>query len=225
MLQSFILKKVFALKVKCLYFCTRKVIKQILTISMSIVAIFASGSGTNAENLIRSFENTSIKVSRIYCGNPNAGVIERANNLNVPITIFSKADFYDSTKILDQLISEKVEFVILAGFLWFIPQYLTDTYNNKILNIHPSLLPKYGGRGMFGIHVHEAVLENNELESGITIHLVNENVDSGKILFQTSCPVLPNDTPEVLASRVHALEYEYFPKIVKQYVEEVRIKR
>lgn len=224
MLQSFILKKVFALKLKCLYFCPRKVIKQILTISMSIIAIFASGSGTNAENLIRNFENTSIKVSRVYCSNPNAGVIERVEKLNVPVTVFSKPDFYESTKILDSLQSDKVDFVVLAGFLWFIPQYLTNTYNNRILNIHPSLLPKYGGRGMFGIHVHEAVLENKESESGITIHLVNENVDSGKILFQTSCPVLPNDTPEELASRVHALEYEYFPKVVKQYVEELRVK-
>lgn len=222
MLQSFILEKVFALKVKCLYFCRRKVIKQILTISMSIIAIFASGSGTNAENLIRSFENSSIKVSRVYCSNPNAGVIERAHKLNVPVTVFSKSDFYDTTTILDSLKSEHVEYVILAGFLWFIPQYMTDTYNDRILNIHPSLLPKYGGRGMFGIHVHEAVLNNKECESGITIHLVNEDVDSGKVLFQTSCPVLSTDTPEILASRVHALEYEYFPKVVQQYIEETK---
>ena len=185
---------------------------------MPKIAIFASGSGTNAENLIRSFAQTDISIIGVFTNNAKAGVVERAQNLNVPVTVFGKPDFYDTHYIYDILQKESVEYIVLAGFLWFIPQILTDTYKDRIINIHPSLLPKYGGRGMFGIHVHEAIIANGEKESGITIHLVNEVFDSGKTLFQATCPVLPTDTPEDLAARVHALEYEYFPKIVKKYI-------
>ena len=185
---------------------------------MPKIAIFASGSGTNAENLIRSFAQTDISIIGVFTNNANAGVVERAKNLNMPVTVFNKQEFYDTHYIYDILQKESVEYIVLAGFLWFIPQILTDTYKDRIINIHPSLLPKYGGRGMFGIHVHEAVIANGEKESGITIHLVNEIFDSGKTLFQATCPVLPNDKPEDLAARVHALEYKYFPQIVEQYI-------
>lgn len=185
---------------------------------MPKIAIFASGSGTNAENLIRSFAQTDISIIGVFTNNANAGVVERARNLNVPVTVFGKQEFYDTHYIYDILQKESVEYIVLAGFLWFIPQILTDTYKDRIINIHPSLLPKYGGCGMFGIHVHEAVIANGEKESGITIHLVNEVFDSGKTLFQTTCPVLPTDKPEDLAARVHALEYKYFPQVVEQYI-------
>mgnify|MGYP003289929890 FL=1 len=182
---------------------------------MKNIAIFASGSGTNAENLIRTFAQTDIFVTRVYCNNPKAKVIERAQNLNVPVTVFSKEDFYESSMIYDLLRKEQVEFIVLAGFMLFIPSNILSAFDNKILNIHPSLLPKYGGKGMFGIHVHEAVIANKEGKSGITIHLVNEFFDSGEIVFQKECLVLPNDTPEVLAQRVHQLEYEYYPQVVR----------
>ena len=186
---------------------------------MPKIAIFASGSGTNAENLIESYKDTSLVVTRVYCNNAKAGVIARAQRLNVPVTIFSKDELWNSSVIMDSVRAEQVDFVILAGFMMLLPQTMIDAYRNKIINIHPSLLPKYGGKGMFGIHVHEAVLANHETESGITIHLVNEEYDSGKPLFQTTCPVLENDTPESLATRVHSLEYKYYPKIVREYIE------
>ena len=186
---------------------------------MPKIAIFASGSGTNAENLIESYKDTSLVVTRVYCNNAKAGVIARAQRLNVPVTIFSKDELWNSSVIMDSMRAEQDDFVILAGFMMLLPQTMIDAYRNKIINIHPSLLPKYGGKGMFGIHVHEAVLANHETESGITIHLVNEEYDSGKPLFQTTCPVLGNDTPESLATRVHSLEYQYYPKIVREYIE------
>ncbi len=185
---------------------------------MYTVAIFASGSGTNAENLIQSFADTDIHVSRVYCNNKNAGVIERANRLQVPVCVFNKSDMNDTNDLLDLLIRDSVDFIILSGFLWLLPTKITDLYKDRILNIHPALLPNYGGKGMFGHHVHEAVLANKEQESGITIHLVNELYDSGKTLFQASCPVLSDDTPDSLAARVHALEYEHFPRVVSEYV-------
>lgn len=185
---------------------------------MTKIAIFASGSGTNAENLIKSFQHTTIRVSRVYCNNAKAGVIDRANRLNVPVTIFSKVDLWEQSTVIDSLCAEQIDFIVLAGFMMLLPQTIIDAYRNKIINIHPSLLPKYGGKGMFGQHVHEAVLANAEKESGITIHLVNEEYDSGKPLFQTTCAVEPNDTPDTLAARVHELEYRYYPKIVSEYI-------
>ncbi len=186
---------------------------------MPKIAIFASGSGTNAENLIQSFKNSDIVVTRVYCNNEKAGVIARAERLNVPVTLFSKVDLLENNRVFNLLQDDQVDFLVLAGFMMLLPQNIIDTYRDKILNIHPSLLPKYGGKGMYGHHVHEAVLANNEKESGITIHLVNEIYDSGKPLFQATCPVLENDTPDSLAVRVHALEYQFYPKIVKEYVE------
>ena len=182
---------------------------------MTRLAIFASGSGSNAENLIRFFANSShISITRIFCNNANAGVIQRAEKLGVPVTVFSRDDFYNSQHIINQLIDDKTDIIILAGFLWLIPQNLIAQFPNRIINIHPALLPNYGGKGMYGARVHEAVIANGETQSGITIHLVDEIYDNGKILFQASCEITPNDTPETLAHKVHALEYEHFPKVV-----------
>ena len=182
------------------------------------IAIFASGSGTNAENLIKSYKDTEINVVRLYCNNKNAGVIERATQLNVPVTVFTKQELNETSLVSDLLKAEHVEYVILSGFLLLMPETIIKEFHNKIINIHPALLPNYGGKGMFGSHVHEAVIAHNEKESGITIHLVNEVYDSGKTLFQARCKVLPNDTPDSLAHRVHELEYQYFPKVVKDYI-------
>jgi phosphoribosylglycinamide formyltransferase-1 len=210
------LTTLFALKLKYLSFCGVKVIKVLLTVFMSKIAIFASGSGTNVENLVKNFANSEIQVVRIYCNNPKAGVIDRAKRLAVPCTVFSKEDW--NSAVCDQLRAEGVEYIILAGFLLLLPSTIIKEYNNKIINIHPSLLPKYGGKGMYGSRVHEAVIAAKEKESGITIHLVNEEYDKGEPLFQAKCPVLPTDTPDMLAARVHELEYKYFPQVVEQYI-------
>ena len=185
---------------------------------MSRLAIFASGSGSNAENLIHFFANSSnISITRIFCNNANAGVIQRAEKLGVPVTVFSRDDFYNSQKVLNQLIEDKTEVIILAGFLWLIPQNLIAQFPSKIINIHPALLPNYGGKGMYGARVHEAVIANGETQSGITIHLVDEIYDNGKILFQATCEIIPEDTAETLAQKIHALEYEYFPKVIAEF--------
>lgn len=182
------------------------------------IAIFASGSGSNAENLILYFQSKpGISIKAIFCNNPQAGVLERAKNLKTDSVIFDKATFNDPS-FSKALISNDIDMIVLAGFLWKIPDYLIRQYNNQIINIHPSLLPKYGGKGMYGSRVHEAVINNQDKESGITIHLVNEEYDQGKILFQTKCPVEPDDTPESLAKKIHQLEYEHFPKIVEDYL-------
>lgn len=189
---------------------------------MPRLAIFASGSGSNAENLIRFFANSSqISITRIFCNNSTAGVIQRAEKLNVPVTIFSRNDFYNSPQMLNQLIEDKTDVIILAGFLWLIPQNLIAQFPNRIINIHPALLPNYGGKGMYGARVHEAVIANKEPKSGITIHLVDEIYDNGKTLFQATCDITPNDTPETLAQKVHALEYEHFPKVVAEFCKSV----
>ncbi len=184
---------------------------------MNRLALFASGSGTNAENLIKTFkENKKIEISVIFSNNKDAYVIQRAINHNIKYHIFSRPDFYQSKKVLEILQNNKIDFIVLAGFLWLIPDYLIDAYPDRIINIHPALLPKYGGKGMYGMNVHESVIKNNETESGITIHYVNKEYDKGSIIFQAKCPVLPTDTPEDVAKKVHELEYMHFPKIIEQ---------
>lgn len=181
------------------------------------IAIFASGSGTNAENLIKfSKENKNFEISAIFSNNKNAYVIQRAINHNINHCIFSRPEFYNSTNILDALKENEIDFVVLAGFLWLIPEYLIDAYPNKIVNIHPALLPKYGGKGMYGMNVHKAVKENNETETGITIHYVNKEYDKGNIIFQAKCSIDKTDTPDDIAKKVHELEYEHFPKVIDQ---------
>ena len=183
---------------------------------MKRIAIFASGSGTNAENIIKYFNNhKTISVDLVLSNNKEAKVLERANRLGISSVTFDKGDFIFSDKILN-LLKEKADFIILAGFLWKIPISIINAFPNKILNIHPALLPKYGGKGMYGMHVHNAVVKNNEKESGITIHFVNENYDEGGIIFQKRFEVLSTDTAENVAEKIHELEYRYFPEIIEK---------
>lgn len=180
------------------------------------IAILASGSGTNAENIGNYFsKHDRIQVSHILSNKKDAYVHERAKKLRIPSSTFSKQEFKNDA-FLDQL--QSIDYVILAGFLWLIPAYLIKAFPNKIINIHPALLPKYGGKGMYGHHVHKAIIDAKEIESGITIHLVNEEYDKGKILFQAKCKVTEDDSPDSLAQKIHALEHKYFPKIIEEYI-------
>jgi phosphoribosylglycinamide formyltransferase-1 len=179
------------------------------------IAIFASGSGTNAENIANYFKtNKNIKVKLILSNNENAFVLKRAQNLDIESISFNRKDFYESEKVINLLLNKEIDFIVLAGFLWLVPQNILNNFDGKIINIHPALLPNYGGKGMFGDHVHKAVLENNEKESGITIHYVNEKYDDGDIIFQEKVSVDTKDTVESLAKKIHELEYKYFPKVI-----------
>ena len=184
---------------------------------MKRIAIFASGSGTNAENIAKYFHNnSSAQVVSFLTNNPKALVIERAHKLNIPCLVFSRNEFRESSIVIEYLQNQKVDLIVLAGFLWLLPTNILSNYPNKIVNIHPALLPKFGGKGMYGLHVHKAVVESKEKESGITIHMVNEKYDEGEIVFQATCPVYDTDSPEDVAEKVHELEYEHFPKIIEQ---------
>lgn len=179
------------------------------------IAIFASGSGSNAENLINYFNgNKRIEVAYVVSNNKNAYVLERAKRFNVPAIYFSNNAFEEGSEVLKFLIKEKINFIVLAGFLKKIPSNILRLFPSNIVNIHPSLLPKYGGKGMYGDKVHQAVLDNNESKTGITIHYVNENYDEGQIIFQARCPVEKSDDVESLANKVHQLEHDNYPKIV-----------
>lgn len=189
---------------------------------MKRLAIFASGSGSNAQNIIDYFSNNKkAEVVLILSNKPTAYVIERAKSADVPYKVFNRDEFYQSLQILEWMREYRIDFIVLAGFLWLVPDYLVEAFPNRIVNIHPALLPKYGGKGMFGGHVHEAVIAHNETETGITIHYVNKRYDEGNIVFQASCPVLPGDTADDVASRVHQLEYEHFPKIIDKLLAEL----
>ncbi len=184
------------------------------------IAIFASGSGTNAQRITEYFRDRPefIAVDLILSNRKDAFVIERAKNLGIPSVTFSRQEFYGTFHISDLLKEHSIEYVILAGFLWLIPDSLLKVYPGKILNIHPALLPGYGGKGMYGMKVHEAVISNHDKESGITVHLVNERYDEGQILFQAKCIIEESDTPESLAEKIHALEYRYFPRVIEHYI-------
>lgn len=181
------------------------------------VAIFASGSGSNAENIVTYFRasNTPEKVEfpLILCNNPEAYVLERAKKLQTPYYCFTKEEMNDG-RLLKKLQDEKIDLIILAGFLWKIPDAMVEAYPQAIINIHPALLPKHGGKGMYGDKVHQAVVEAKENESGITIHYIDNHYDQGTTIFQAKCPVLPTDDFHQVAQKVHALEYEYYPKII-----------
>ena len=184
------------------------------------IAIFASGSGTNAENIIRYFEgNDSVKVSLVLSNKSDAYVLERARVLGVPCVALPKEGWTDGWAVLDLLREYQIGFIVLAGFLLRVPEVLLNAYPNKIINIHPALLPKFGGKGMYGDRVHEAVVAAGEQESGITIHYINEHYDEGSIIFQAKCPVLPEDSSEDVATKVHALEYEHYPVIIKKILD------
>lgn len=181
---------------------------------MKKIVIFASGSGTNAENIIKYFENKAIAtVVAIFTNNPNAKVIERANKFQIPIEVFSKEEL-NKGKILQILLDYAPDLIVLAGFLLKMPESIIKSFPDKIINIHPALLPKYGGKGMYGMNVHKAVVENIEKETGITIHYVNENYDEGNIIFQKKVTVLVSDTPEVVAEKIHELEQQFFPAVI-----------
>lgn len=184
---------------------------------MKRIAIFASGTGTNAKNIIEHFRhNPKIKIECIVCNNPKARVIEVANEANIAYYLISRRDLYQTDHVLDLLANSKIDFIVLAGFLWMIPEKILNAFPKKIINIHPALLPKYGGAGMYGMRVAEAVITSKEKETGITIHYLNEKFDDGEIIFQKSIPVEEKDTPESLSQKVHGLEYEWYPKIIEQ---------
>ena len=185
------------------------------------IAIFASGSGSNAVNIYNYFKNFSdVAVVLFVTNNENAYVVKRVENLDIPLFVFTKNGLENFSELQSVLEKSKIDFVVLAGFLLKIPEKMVELYPDKIINIHPALLPKYGGKGMYGDRVHKAVLENKESESGITIHFVNNNYDEGKIIFQSKCAVEKEDTPESLANKIHALEKEYFPKIIASIIQE-----
>jgi phosphoribosylglycinamide formyltransferase 1 len=186
---------------------------------MRNIAIFASGSGTNAENIIEYFSTkNSAKVTLVLSNKRQAMVLKRAERHNVKTIFFERDDFYISGKVLECLLVHKIDFIVLAGFLWLVPENIIELYHSRIINIHPALLPGYGGKGMYGDAVHKAVVENREPESGITIHYVNKHYDEGDIIFQAKCKVDPADTHLSLAEKIHALEYQHFPKVIDEIV-------
>lgn len=185
------------------------------------IAIFASGSGSNAENIIRYFQKSgSAQVSLVLSNKSDAYVLERAHRLRVPCNVFPKEDWIAGDEILAVLQEARIDFIVLAGFLFRVPDLLLHAYPYKIINIHPALLPKYGGKGMYGDRVHQAVVVAGEKESGITIHYINEHYDEGDLIFQATCAVLPTDSPDDVAKKVHALEYEHFPLVIEKLLNE-----
>ena len=188
---------------------------------MKKIAVLVSGSGSNAENLVNYFRKGDLaRVSIILSNKKDAFALVRAQRLGVPSLYFDRNDFYNSSKILETLKEQEIDWIVLAGFLWLVPSDILAAYEGRIVNIHPALLPKYGGKGMYGMNVHCAVVENGERETGITIHYVNSRYDEGGMIFQAKTEVLPTDTPEMVAEKVHALEYEHFPKVVAQIIAE-----
>lgn len=209
---------------------------------MKKIAIFASGAGSNAQKIIEHFtsppaslhpsaslrasmekgdsETRKIEVALIVCNKPGAGVLKIAEQHFIPSLIIEKEKFFRGDAYVNELTEKGIDFIVLAGFLWKIPIALIHAFPNRIINIHPALLPKYGGKGMYGPKVHQAVIDNKEKESGISVHYVDELYDHGKTIFQTTCPVLENDTVGSLANRIHLLEHEWYPKIIERLLGE-----
>ncbi len=191
---------------------------------MKNIAIFASGTGTNAQQIINYFANKSgVKVALVVSNKPEAKVIDRAINAKIPVAVFTKKDFLETDKVLNSLLENKINWIILAGFLLLVPDNLIKAFPERIINIHPALLPKYGGAGMYGMKVHEAIVAAKEVETGITIHYVNEQYDKGEIIFQTKCAVDLNDTAEVIAQKVHLLEHKHYPEVIEKLVSKLTI--
>jgi phosphoribosylglycinamide formyltransferase-1 len=183
------------------------------------IAIFASGSGTNAEEIMKHFSHhPRVEVVMLLSNTPEAYALKRAEKFNIPAAVFTRSDYKESRIVLEWLQEKHVTHVVLAGFLWLIPRYLTDAFPDRIINIHPALLPKFGGKGMYGMKVHEAVKAQGEVATGITIHLVNEHYDEGRVIFQADCPVGPQDTPESIAQQVHRLEYAHYPRVIEEWI-------
>jgi len=186
---------------------------------MNRIAVFASGSGTNAENIIRFFRPAeNIEIRLVLSNKPGAKVLERAEKLGIETVVFTRDELYNSGHVLQKLLDHKINFIVLAGFLWLVPESLVKAFPGRIVNIHPALLPGYGGKGMYGARVHEAVIANGEKESGITIHYVNEKYDDGDIIFQARCPVGEYETPDSLTAKIHQLEYEHYPRIIEKVI-------
>ena len=186
---------------------------------MKNIAIFASGSGSNAQNIVEYFSlHPDIRVTLILSNKADAFVLERAGKLGIPSVVFTRRDFYESEIVLETLRKSQIEFIVLAGFLWFVPENILKAYPHKIVNIHPALLPKYGGKGMYGDKVHQAVIQAGDSSTGITIHYVNEHYDEGEIIFQESFEIQPEDTAESIAKKVHQLEYKHFPWIIEKVI-------
>lgn len=183
------------------------------------IAVFASGSGTNAEKIFQHFKgHKHAEVSLLCCNKPGAYVLERAQRLGITSHVFSRDEFYNSTVVSDRLKAEGIDLIVLAGFMWLVPDYMVADFENRIINIHPALLPKFGGKGMYGMHVHNAVKQAGETESGITIHFVNNHYDEGNIIEQFTCHLTPSDTPEDIARKVQKLEHENYPKVIDNLV-------
>ena len=186
---------------------------------MKNIAIFASGNGTNVQNIADYFANSKeIAIKLIVCNKATAYVLERAKKLHIETLLVDKNIFYESNIVVEKLQKLGIDLIVLAGFLWLIPENLIKTFPKKIINIHPALLPKYGGKGMYGMHVHKAVVSNNEQYSGISIHYVNQNYDEGDIIFQKKCSLTSEDTAETIAEKVHLLEYAHYPEVIEQVV-------
>ncbi|MDR2084857.1 MAG: phosphoribosylglycinamide formyltransferase [Bacteroidales bacterium] len=188
------------------------------------IAIFASGNGSNAECIAKHFsQNDNVNIKLILTNKPDAYVIKRAENLNIPCVVFSNAELKDKDGILKILKKNNIDLIILAGFLLLIPDFIIDNYPDKIINIHPALLPKFGGKGMYGMNVHKAVIDAKEKESGITIHYLNDSYDEGKIISKINCKISDDDTPESLAEKIHALEYKYYPIVIDDLIKKMNL--
>lgn len=183
------------------------------------LALFASGTGSNVRRIHAHFTSGSeVEIAVLVCNRPEAPVVRFAREKNIPVHLLTRDDLSDPVPLINAMEAARVDLIVLAGFLWKIPEELVKAFPKRILNIHPALLPRYGGKGMYGMRVHEAIIAAGETESGITIHLVNEHYDDGEILFQARCPVYPEDTPEQLAERIHHLEHQHFPEIIEHYL-------
>lgn len=190
------------------------------------IAILASGAGSNAQKIIDHFKNSSLaNVALVVSNKKKAGVVQIAEKENIPTLIIERDKFFSDDSYLEELAGKKIDFIVLAGFLWKIPGAILNAYPRRIINIHPALLPRYGGQGMYGNHVHESVLASGEKESGITIHYVDEHYDHGDVILQVRCPVMKDDTAESLAHRIHALEHANYPVVVEELVRKLRAER
>lgn len=190
------------------------------------LAIFASGAGSNAQKVIDHFRGSrTVKIALIVCNKPGAGVLNIAEKEHIPVLLIEKEAFFRGNGYLDELKAAGVDFIVLAGFLWKVPATLTAAYPNRIVNIHPALLPRYGGKGMYGMHVHEAIIAAGEQESGITIHYVDNVYDNGDVIFQATCAIEPGDTASILAQKVHQLEHAHYPRVIGQVIDHLQKQR
>ena len=186
------------------------------------IAIFGSGNGSNAQHISEYFANNNkVNISTFIANKKDAYIIERAQKLGIPCRIFNRNDFYYTNNVVDYLKEMEIDIIVLAGFLWLMPENILQAYPQRIINIHPALLPLYGGKGMYGMNVHQAVIDNKEVESGITIHFVNDKYDEGTTIFQAKCNITPKDTAETLAQKIHLLEYEHFPKTIENVINNI----